>query len=105
MSRITLYTGPVGSGKTFKAIGDFMAAASSGDVLFPDRHSFLIVPEQLSVEIENKLLNTAEKGGLIASEVISFNRLVYKILSESGRKTGIPLTPSMRAIAASSWAR
>ncbi len=98
MGRINIYTGPAGSGKTYHAINDFLSSASKGDVLFPDRHSFLIVPEQLTVEIENKLLTAAGSGGLIASEVISFNRLIYKILAESNKKTGIPLTPSMRAM-------
>ena len=98
MGKITIYTGPAGCGKTYNAIKEFLASASKGDVLFPDRHSFLIVPEQLTVEIENKLLASAETGGLIASEVISFNRLIYKILSDSNRRTGIPLTPSMRAM-------
>ena len=76
MSIAKLVSGPVGSGKTYNAINDFIEAIRSGDPLFPSRHCFMIVPEQQTVEIEKQILERGKLSGLISYEVISFNRLV-----------------------------
>lgn len=104
MADIRIVYGPAGSGKTYKAVRDFYKASLGGDPLFPERNSFLIVPEQMTVETEKKFFETvSEEGshgrnGLIGSEVISFGRLVHRILSESDVKIKRPMTGTMRSM-------
>ena len=95
MSIAKLVSGPVGSGKTYNAINDFIEAITSGDPLFPSRHCFMIVPEQQTVEIEKQILERGKLSGLISHEIISFNRLVYRILQDANVKTGTPVSPSL----------
>ncbi|MBP1588026.1 MAG: exodeoxyribonuclease V subunit gamma [Clostridia bacterium] len=95
MSYVKIIYGPSGSGKTFNAINDFLAVSREGNALFPTRHCFLVVPEQQTVEIEKQLLKREKINGLISYEIISFNRLVYRILQDANVKTGAPLTSSL----------
>ena len=97
MADIKIFYGTAGCGKTYKAVSDFCKAAKECDPLFPERNCFLIVPEQLTVETERKFFERESKG-LIGSEVISFARLVYRILSDADCSPGTPLTPTMRSM-------
>ncbi len=97
MAEIKIVYGPAGCGKTYKAVEDFYESSKLCDPLFPEKNSFLIVPEQQTVEIE-RIFFENDTSGLIGSEVISFARLVNRIVSEADRSSGKPITPSVRAM-------
>ena len=63
---------------------------------------YIIVPEQFSFSAEKELLNKIElKKGRIASleaEVLSFNRMSYRAISESGQGNNIVLQKSGKAM-------
>lgn len=97
MAKIRIFYGAAGCGKTFRAVNDFYEASKRNDPLFPEKRCFLIVPEQLTVETERKLFEK-NVNGVIDSEVISFGRLVHRIIKDSDRKTPDPITPTMRTM-------
>ncbi|MCR5056119.1 MAG: hypothetical protein K6B54_04340, partial [Clostridia bacterium] len=91
MAKVKIVYGPAGCGKTYRAVNDFYEASQKCDPLFPEKNCFLVVPEQLAVETEKKFFEKESKG-LIGSEVISFARLVHRIVSDADASSGLPLT-------------
>ncbi len=51
---------------------------------FPDQRAFLIVPEQIKVQMERAYLETTQTAGLMMAEVLSFRRLAHRLLDETG---------------------
>ena len=47
----------------------------------------VITPEQFSFTAEKKLLDISKNGSVIKAEVITFNRMAYRIMQEIGGKT------------------
>lgn len=45
---------------------------------------YIITPEQFSFNAEKKLLETLETGAVINAEVLTFNRMAYRVLKETG---------------------
>lgn len=97
MAKVKIVYGPAGCGKTYRAVNDFYEASKKCDPLFPEKNCFLVVPEQLAVETEKKFFEKESKG-LIGSEVISFARLVHRIVSDADASSGLPLTNTMRSM-------
>lgn len=58
----------------------------------------VITPEQFSFTLEKKLLEFAPASSVLSAEVISFNRMAYRILEEVGGKTKKHLTKSGRVM-------
>ena len=58
----------------------------------------VITPEQFSFTLEKKLLEFAPTSSVLAAEVITFNRMAYRILEEVGGKTKEHLTKSGRVM-------
>ena len=58
----------------------------------------IITPEQFSFTAEKKLLDFAPSSSVLTAEVITFNRMVYRILTEVGGKTKKRLSSSGRAM-------
>lgn len=85
---VKIISGKTGYGKTFKAIGEFRSAVKEKCGAFSDAKCYYIVPEQFCVETEAKILESDEIGGIIGGEVISFNRLVLRLLGDLEIKTG-----------------
>lgn len=50
----------------------------------PMRRAFLIVPESMKADLERRYLEQHNKQGLMMAEVLSFNRLAYRLSSEVG---------------------
>lgn len=46
----------------------------------------IITPEQFSFTAEQKLLDFAKTSSILDAEVVTFNRMAYRILEEVGRK-------------------
>lgn len=74
--------GPAGSGKTTECIRRALALADSGKrVLF-------IVPEQNTAAVERQIVHASREGAILSLEIVSFNRLAYKVLDEVGNNGG-----------------
>ena len=58
----------------------------------------IITPEQFSFTAEQKLLTVAPSNSVLTAEVITFNRMAYRILEEVGGKTRNHLSTSGRAM-------
>ena len=58
----------------------------------------VITPEQFSFTLEKKLLEFAPASSVLSAEVITFNRMAYRILEEVGGKTKEHLTKSGRVM-------
>ena len=78
--------GPSGCGKShyvYKRIAD-------ESVNEPDGRFYVIVPEQFSVEAQSLLTRLHPKHVLLNTDVMSFNRLAYRVFEETGI-SGAPL--------------
>lgn len=58
----------------------------------------IITPEQFSFTAEQKLLTYTQKNAVLTAEVVTFNRMAYRILEEVGGKTKSHLSSSGRAM-------
>ena len=75
--------GGAGSGKTTYCIEDIINAANAGSSPL-----FYIVPEQYTLEAEKSLVARFAGKSVIKAQVLSFERLSYHVLSETGAKAG-----------------
>ncbi len=71
--------GRVGTGKSTKVLSEIKETIDQGF----SKPIIYIVPEQFSFEAEKKLIKATGKNGIIGTQVLSFKRLSYKILSEN----------------------
>lgn len=75
--------GRAGSGKSRRAIEEIAADLKQGG-----KHRLvLLVPEQFTLQAERDLLEQLQVPGIIRVEVLSFNRLAYRVLNEVGGRT------------------
>lgn len=58
----------------------------------------IITPEQFSFTLEQKLLEFSHCNSVLTAEVVTFNRMAYRILEEVGGKTKNHLSSSGRAM-------
>jgi len=79
---VRFVVGRAGSGKTWRCLeairGRLREHAACGNRLL------LIVPEQASFQMERALIETPGLGGYTRCEVLSFQRLAYRIFAETG---------------------
>ncbi len=59
---------------------------------------YIITPEQFSFTAEKKLLESLNKKAVINAEVLTFERMAYRILSEVGGKTRVQLSKTGKAM-------
>ena len=59
---------------------------------------YIITPEQFSYTAEKKLLDSIEKGAVINAEVLTFNRMAYRVINEVGGKTKTTLSKTGKAM-------
>jgi len=77
--------GGAGSGKTTKCLDEiFQMAESEGS----RRNLYYIVPEQYSLEAEKKLVARFPGKSSVKAQVLSFERIAFHVLSETGSKQG-----------------
>jgi ATP-dependent helicase/nuclease subunit B len=55
----------------------------------PDQPVILIVPEQFTLQAEKAYLESTGKTGILNPEVLSFNRLAYRVFQETGGRSRI----------------
>jgi len=75
--------GIAGTGKTTYCTDSIINAANAGRVPL-----FYIVPEQYTLEAEKSLVTKFEGGSVIKAQVLSFERLSYHVISETGARQG-----------------
>lgn len=71
---------------------------NSADIKISNAPIKIITPEQFSFTAEQKLLEFAPSNSVLTAEVITFNRMAYRILEEVGGKTRKHLSTSGRAM-------
>ena len=77
-----LITGRSGTGKSTYCMNEIKKYVEQAF----DKPLIYIVPEQFSFEAEKELINTIGGKGIINTQVLSFKRLAYKILTENNVK-------------------
>jgi len=75
--------GSSGSGKTTYCTDSIINAANAGKSPL-----FYIVPEQYTLEAEKSLATKFTGGSVIKAQVLSFERLSYHVISETGARQG-----------------
>lgn len=81
--------GRAGVGKTYRCYTEIKDILDEEDY---SRNLILLVPEQFTLQTERDLVEKMELNGMINVEVLSFKRLAFKIFSEVGGITRIPLS-------------
>lgn len=71
-------TGSCGSGKSYKLYADVIRESLD----HPRRHYIVIVPEQASLQIQHTLVDLHPRHALMQIEVLSFNRLAYRVFEK-----------------------
>ena len=51
---------------------------------YPDRNYFVIVPEQFTMQTQMDLVRMHPRGGVLNIDILSFERLAYRIFDELG---------------------
>ncbi len=72
--------GKAGSGKTTKLIQEM----KKNEAQYPNEQQILIVPDQMTYQMERFLFNETKAKGLMNIQVYSFNRVAWRVLSETG---------------------
>ena len=74
--------GRAGSGKTWRCLEAIRARLRADPV--GGSRLLLLVPEQASFQMERALIETPDISGFVRCEVLSFQRLAYRIFAEAG---------------------
>lgn len=79
---VRFVVGRAGSGKTWRCLEAIRARLRQDPAA--GHRLMLLVPEQASFQMERALIETPDIAGFIRCEVLSFQRLAYRIFSETG---------------------
>ncbi len=92
--------GRAGSGKTSFVLNEIKSRLGQGmsDKHKPHNALVLLVPEQFSFQAEKKLVSEVGTGGILEAEVLSFQRMAYRIFNELGGITYPHIHPSGKAM-------
>lgn len=80
--------GRAGSGKTERCLNEIrneLQENPSGNPLI------LLVPEQATFQVEHALVTTPGLNGLLRGQVLSFKRLAWRVMQETGNTVGNPI--------------
>ena len=80
---LTLYTGGSGAGKTH-AVFERIIEESMRE---PGRRFIVLVPEQFTMQTQKMLVRQHPRHGILNIDVLSFNRLAYRVFSETGEES------------------
>jgi len=79
---IRFLIGRSGTGKTAKCLEEIREKLMIDPLNGPS--IIYIVPDQMTFQIEYELVKTPNLGGMIRAQVLSFNRLAWRVLQETG---------------------
>ena len=75
--------GNSGAGKSGTAYENIIREASAN----PDRLYYVIVPEQFTMQTQKTLVEMHPDGGILNIDILSFERLAYRVFEEVGGDT------------------
>lgn len=77
---LQLVIGNSGAGKTYRVYEDLIRESIEA----PEKQYYVIVPEQFTMQTQKDLVMMHPAKGIMNIDVLSFNRLAYRILEETG---------------------
>ncbi len=89
---LRLIYGRAGSGKSTFCYDEI------GEIVNNQEKIYIITPEQFSYTAEKKLLDSISTKAVINAEVLTFNRMAYRVLNEVGPATKTNLSKSGKAM-------
>ncbi|QPC46023.1 helicase-exonuclease AddAB subunit AddB [Mangrovibacillus cuniculi] len=81
---LTLHIGRSGTGKSTKTLKE-IAALEQENPIGPS--IIYLVPDQMTFQSEQALIEESSRNGMIRTQVLSFTRLAYRVLQETGKLT------------------
>lgn len=92
---LRLITGRSGSGKTRLMLDEIRAKLAEDPLGAP---LILIVPEQATFQAEYAMATTPGLGGFMRAQVLSFRRLAFRVMQETGGSAVIPIHDNGKAM-------
>lgn len=89
---LRLIYGRAGSGKTSYCFQEIKNKINNEEKIY------IITPEQFSFSAEKHLLESLEQKAVMKAEVITFDRMAYRVFQEVGGLTQIPLSDATTAM-------
>ncbi len=89
---LRLIYGRAGTGKSQFCFNEISYRIDKEDKIY------IITPEQFSFTSEQKLLNSIKQDAVISAEVITFNRMAYRVANETGGILETNLSKSGKAM-------
>ena len=77
---LRFYFGPSGSGKSHRIYEEIMQRAAQE----PGRNFLIIVPDQFTMQTQKTLVEMHPGKGILNIDILSFQRLAYRIFEETG---------------------
>lgn len=90
---LRLICGRSGSGKSDFCFNEILKQINT------DNKIYIITPEQYSFTAEKKMLDKIKSGAVINAEVLTFNRMAYRVESEVGGTTKTNLSDTRKIYA------
>ncbi len=84
---LIIYKGNSGAGKTRRMLTDLIAASLSD----PQQQFLILVPEQFTMQTQRELLALHPQHGTANIDVLSLNRLAFRVFEEIGYNSGAML--------------
>ena len=72
--------GNSGAGKSRYAYEKILAEAAR----HPEKNYLIVVPEQFTMQTQKELVSLHPAGGILNIDILSFQRLAYRIFEETG---------------------
>lgn len=92
---LRLITGRSGSGKTRLVLDEIREGLRQDPLGAP---LILIVPEQATFQAEHAMATTPGLGGFMRAQVLSFRRLAFRVMQETGGSAVIPIHDNGKAM-------
>ena len=89
---LRLVYGKSGTGKSTFVFNEIKEKISG------DKKIYIITPEQFSFTAERELINAVGTGAALNAEVLTFNRMAYRVMNEVGGATKTALSPCGKAM-------
>ena len=76
--------GNSGAGKSYT----LFRSVIEDSILHPDQSYLVIVPEQFTMQTQKELVRLHPDGGILNIDILSFQRLAYRVFEETGTRVG-----------------
>ena len=80
---LTFLTGSSGAGKSYTVFREIIEASMA----HPEKQYLILVPEQFTMQTQKELVRMHPRHGLLNADVLSFNRLAWRVFEEVGGNT------------------